>query len=339
MKEHLYLDRNERVEPFPNHVMSDIAKIISKIDINLYPEVGLFYEKLSTWLECESNQIFVTEGVSGAIKSIIETITKPGDQIIFPWPSFAMYPVYAEMHQLEFSSVSYDASYKLNINDIYNKISDRTSIVFLPNPNVPIDELMSLDVLSKLSKKCAKHGALLVVDEVYHPFSDVTAIDIFQEHDNLLVMRSFSKAFGLAGTRVGYIVGNQNLVNYVSKTRTGYETNALSMKVVEYFLDNYVHIENHVESVKSGLQYFKNGMRNLEIDTIGGKNSNFVFVALKSVENTNKLLGLLKDEDIYVRGGWGKPLDDGFSVTGASVDTMEVLLERVRHHYPLLREL
>ena len=320
----LFLDRNERCIPFSNELIESLSKKLKDVPLSLYPELGQFYKKLSVWLSFPEDQIYLTEGVSGAIKSLIETLTLPGKHnIIFPFPTFALYPVYCKMFDVEAKMVSYTKGYDLEFSRLIQLIDDSTAIVFLPNPNMPIEGTVSINELEVLAEQCSKYEAILAIDEVYYPYDGPTAIELISKYDNIFVMRSFSKAFGLAGIRLGYLLGSAENIDYVSKTRTGYETNSVSMEIAMFFIDNYQIILDYVGKVKNGLEYLKIMLTELGIESNGGTSGNFLFVNLYDASLVAKIVGQLIEKRIYIRHGWPSPYDTGFTVSGAPISIME----------------
>ena len=320
----IFLDRNERSLLYDSKIIDTLFHHLKNVNFGLYPELEPFYEKLSEWLDIPTDQIYVTEGVSGAIKSLVETLTIPGKHnIVFPYPTFAMYPVYCEMFSVEPRMVGYTSSYELDYKSLIDSIDKNTAIVFLPNPNMPIEGTLSINEIIDLVKQCNKYETILAVDEVYYPFGGPTTIELINEYENIFVMRSFSKAFGLAGIRVGYLLGSGQNIDYVSKTRTGYESNSFSMEIASFFIDHYDVILNFVEEVKDGLRYLKRELDKLSIEYNGGETGNFIYVNLGNTELANDIVRRLKDRQIYIRGGWPEPFDAGFSVTGAPKEIME----------------
>jgi histidinol-phosphate aminotransferase len=320
----LFLDRNERVIPYDSNVVEALSERLSKVSLSLYPELVPFYHKISSWLEIPTECIYVTEGVSGAIKSLMETLSNPGDNVVCPTPTFALYPVFSQMFQLEHRTVGYTDDYQLNVTRLLELIDERTSIVFLPNPNMPISGTLTLKQISLIAESCEKYNAYLAVDEVYYPYGGPTAIGLIQKHKNLFVMRSFSKAFGLAGIRVGYLLGNPEQIDYVSTTRTGYETNSVSMEIASYFMDHFYLIEEYIEQVKGGLSYLKSELDNLELEHNGGNHGNYLYVELKNEELAQHIVNALRAKYIYIRGGWPSPYSTGISITGAPVSKMKI---------------
>jgi len=315
--EGVFLDRNERVIPYSTEIIEALSQRLAKIRFNLYPELVPFYQKLSTWLEIPADCIYVTEGVSGAIKALMETIANPGDNVVCPTPTFALYPVYSQMFQLEHRTVGYTDDYQLDVARLLRLIDDHTSIVFLPNPNAPISGTLTLEQIASIAKLCEKHNAVLAVDEVYYPFGGPTAISLISDYDNLFVLRSFSKAFGLAGIRVGYLLGNHKQVDHVSKTRAGYETNTASIEIASFFIERFHLIEEYIQQVKEGFAYLKNELNQLGLEYNGGNEGNFLFVNLKDKMLALNIVQSLRKKNIYIRGGWPDPYSAGVSITGA----------------------
>ena len=325
----ILLDRNERVIPYSDKTMRLLGKKISGLRMNLYPDLEIFYKKLAKWLSVSRDKLYITEGVSGAIKSLIETIAGPRGTIVFPAPTFALYPVYARMFDLAYRTFGYTKGYKVDIKKVKSLIDKKTSIVFLPNPNVPIEGTVDLKEIASLARHCARNNAFLAIDEVYFPFGGPTAINLIDSFDNLFVMRSFSKAFGLPSIRLGFLAGTRKNIEYVSKTRGGYETNALSAGVVSFFIDNEHLVKSYVRSVKAGLVYLKRELKRLGLESNGGNASNFVYVNLGDKKRLEITVAALKKRKIHVRAGWPEPYSSGFCVTAGPENIMRKFVKEL----------
>ena len=321
----IFLDRNERAVPYDNKINRLLSKYLEKINLNLYPEMDPFYIKLSNWLKVNKDEIYITEGVSGAIKGLIETLTLPGENnIVFPYPTFALYPVYCKMFDVKFKFINYKQNYALDFEQLIGAVDKNTSIVFLPNPNTPIEGTIGIDKIKTLANHCNKKNVMLVLDEVYYPFGDITGIELIKEFDNVLIMRSFSKAFGLAGIRLGYLIGNSENISYVSKTRTGYESNSVSMSIASFYIDRYDIVLDYVQQVKEGLEFLKHKLNAIEIEYNGGDSGNSIYLNLKDAFLAKNIVESLITKNIYVRGNWPAPFNRGFSVTGAPINIMKI---------------
>ncbi|MCM8790605.1 MAG: histidinol-phosphate aminotransferase family protein [Candidatus Omnitrophica bacterium] len=326
----LYLDRNERVVPFDKETMHAICDRIARSNFNLYPDIMPFYDRLASWLGIGKERLYITEGVSGAIKSLIESIASPGDNIIFPLPTFALYPVYCRMFGVDYKTFGYTSEYRLDIEKMMSLLDEKTSFLFIPNPNVPIEGTLGTEEMRHIAKRCLENNTFFVVDEVYFEFGPPGAMKLIDEFENIFIMRSFSKAFGLAGIRLGYLIGPARYIDYVSKTRTGYETNTLSMAVAGYFLENYHIVKNYVKDIRDGLEYLKGELDALGVEHNGGEASNFLYIEMHSKKRSADVVEGLRLRKVYVRGGWPAPYDTGFSVTAAPRPIMEIFVSQFR---------
>ena len=136
-------------------------------------------------------------------------------------------------------------------------------------------------------------------------------------------MRSFSKAFGLAGARIGYIVSNKIKIKVFSNTKGGYETNMLSATAVNFILDHNILTKTYVKDVSQGFLYLKK-LRDFGINYYGGSNSNFIFIDLDNKFLAKKIYNKLKINKIIVRYGYPKPFDKGILVTGCPLNEMKI---------------
>ena len=327
-KKSLFLDRNEKFTELNSKAKARLLKNIKKINLGLYPNVEGFYKKLSKWLNLERDNIFITEGVSGAIKNIIECYTVSGkSNIIFPYPTFALYPVFCKLFNLKQKKIFYTKDHQIKFNSLLDSIDKNTAIVFLPNPNIPIEGNLSRSQILLLIKKCKKFKVILAIDEVYYPFNDFTFLKLIKKYKYLLIMRSFSKAYGLAGIRLGYIIGNKEVIKYIAKFRGGYETNSTSITIASFFIDNKREVLKYIQEVKRGFRLFKKLLKLNHLSFVGGNNGNFIYVILKNKKVANTIINKLKAKRILVRGDWPKPYDNGILVTGTTYNNFKKFIK------------
>lgn len=326
----LRLDRNERVDDYAPEVINGILNSFSAYDFSAYPEINSLYAKLAQWIDIDSECILLTAGSDAGIKQIIEMLSNEGDKIIVPSPTFSMYEVYCHMYNRNFVEISYSPTdFSIDLESIYNSIDETTALVFLPNPNQPIDTLNSIEIIEKLAIHCLKNNTFLVVDEAYYLFSDISAVNLTQKYDNILVLRTFSKAFGLAGIRLGYILGNKKNIDYLEKTRHMVEANTLSVKSAEYMLENIHYVHDYVKTIKQSQQYLKEELMNMHINCIG-TNANFIFINLQSQERRDDAITYLKSKRIYVRGGFKEPWNSFIRVSVGTKEKMKIFIKEFK---------
>ncbi len=320
----LNLDRNEKIVNLNENYKKKLSKYLTNLDINLYPNLDPVYKKLSKFLKLDKKNILITEGVSGAIKNILDSTSfNKKTEIIAPNPSFALYKIYSKIYNVKLKTYNYDSNFNLKVEDIYKLVTKNTSIVFLTFPNIPVEGNLNLSIIKKLAEFLYKKKILFVIDEVYFPFNKFSTISLTKKFNNLVVMRSFSKAHGLAGARIGYMISEKKKIRIFSNTKGGYETNVLSAAALHFVLDNYDLTKKYVRDVARGFLFLKNELKDLNIDYYGGKNSNFIFINFAKKTLCKKIFKKLKQYKIAVRYGYPKPFDKGILLTGCPLKEMK----------------
>jgi histidinol-phosphate aminotransferase len=171
-------------------------------------------------------------------------------------PSYQMYPVYARMFGGVPVQIPVRPDLAVDFDDLVTKAA-RSKILWLANPNQPSGTVIPLDQVTSLARQVAHANTLVVVDEAYYPFSSETVLDQIVEHDNLIVVRTFSKAFGLAGVRLGFVAGPEAVVNALFKVRTSFDINALAIAAGEWALDHPEIIASYVNETSRSAEVLR----------------------------------------------------------------------------------
>ncbi len=208
--------------------------------LSIYPDLTPLYRKISNFCSLKEENILVTSGIDGALKTIWEVSTRKSDKVGVLGPTYAMYSVYSKIFQTSLTEITYDPeTLRLKWNDLIDFIKLKPKVIFIPNPNQPIEDNLDLNKIEELTKKAKDLETLIVIDEAYFLFGADTAIDLVNNYDNLVVTRTFSKGFGVPSIRTGFIASNEENMTIFSKTRFAHEANALNTAVVEYMLEYY----------------------------------------------------------------------------------------------------
>ena len=179
----------------------------------------------------------LTSGIDGGLKTIFETLTKPGDKICALYPSYGMYEVFSKIFKTKFIKINYNLkSLKLNKKELEKQINKKPRILILPNPNQPIEDYLDQDYLKKITLMCKKNRVILVVDEAYFMFGSQSSINLANKNKNLIILRSFSKSFGLPSIRLGFMISHSENIKFFDLYRLTYESNYLTDSVANYFL-------------------------------------------------------------------------------------------------------
>ena len=158
----------------------------------------------------------------------------------------------------------------------------------IANPNQPIETIIKTDELKKLCELTNKMNIFLIIDEAYYHFNNTTAQKLVKKFNNLIVVRTFSKAFGLAGLRIGYCISNKKIINYMRIIKPIFEINSINIKVLSYFLKNLYLMKNYVNEINESRNYLIKSFRNTRVE-IYGKYSNSVLIKYINNRNTIKI--------------------------------------------------
>ena len=164
---------------------------------------------MSKKLKISSENLVFTAGSDQAIKNTFELFYEKNKNVITIDPTFAMVDIYCKIFKTKQIKIGYEKNLKLRIDDIYKSINKKTCLVILANPNSPTGTLIKKNDLIKIIKKAQKFNAKVLLDEAYYEFSNYNFLSKIKIYKNLIIIRTFSKIFGFAGLRSGYVVSNK----------------------------------------------------------------------------------------------------------------------------------
>ena len=313
IKNGILLDRNERVESFDNKTYKKILKSISRYSINATPDIQALYKKLSKTFKIKKENIYIGQGITELMSQIIFSLVKKNEEVIFMDPTYPMYEVLCKLHGVNFKKWKFDANFKLDIKDLKKIISKKTKVLFIVNPNLPIEYELTKSQKKK-STRSVKNNTILAYDEAYFHFGSKSEIKNSLNKD-IIVMRTFSKAWGLPSIRLGFLVTNKKLRDYLSKCRSLVETNAFTFQVAMWALKNKYILNQHVRQIKQGSKYILNKFRKSGQTFIGGSVTNAILVKLKNRNEVYKLKKFMEKKKIYVRTNFKDRINNYFRIS------------------------
>ena len=326
----LRLNRNERVQ---NWTAGFIAKIFSEVPdyaLSVYPDSSQMYDKLAVFLDVPSDRLLLSSGIDGAIKVIFDILLIAGDRIGVLSPTYAMYQVYSNIYQVEMQEIGYDLdTLKLDREALNAFIDTGPRLIFIPNPNQPIEDPLTIEDMAEISARAEKNNVIIVFDEAYFHFGCQTALSLLETYKNTIVMRTFSKAFGVPSIRLGYMVSCAENMNVLSKSRQAYESNFLTDTVATYLLDHFELVTDYVQQVCSGRGYLKDQLKDFGINAHGDV-ANYLLLDLENVELRDSLNTYLTNDDIYVKGNYRAPMEKYMLVTCGPQEKMERLVNAIK---------
>jgi len=304
--EYVRLDRNEQVSPVPEEQRTAMLASLHPNIFNAYPDPSPVYERLAKLHGVSESELFVTGGSDTAIRRIFETFVRPGDGILQPDPSYAMYQVYTDFFQGRAMLVPYAADRTLSEERLMEGIRQRPRLLLVANPDQPTGTAQRPEMLQRLAAAAREHDVVMIVDEAYHPFHPDSALAWRAQYDNVLVTRTFSKVGGLAGLRIGYLVGNPTLVDWVQRCRGSYEVNGVAIGMACYVLDHPEMQREHLRSVEAGREVLRAAAGRLGLG-FPPCSTNFQLLEFQPGAPLQAIVDALKVEGYLIKGPFRSP--------------------------------
>ena len=241
--------------------------------IRLYPDPlsSHLRERIALRHNLDPDQVIVGNGSDDLLNLVIRAVAEPGDRIVAPVPSYALYPVLAAIQGCEMVEIPLGDGFALPVRQMS---SARGAITFVASPNNPAGTHYSLDDMCWLAERCD----CLVVDEAYVEFADADRMELVRRFDNVCITRSFSKAFGLAGMRVGYAVGPPSLIAAMYKVKDSYNVGRLAQVAALAALDDMEWAIAHWKTIRDRRDAFAASVRATFGLHVYPSDANFVFV-------------------------------------------------------------
>ena len=212
----IWLDKNENNDDYLKKRYLSIFKKIQFADISAYPDLTETYKKVSSFLNLNPKQIYLTAGSDLAIKSTFEAFVSSKDKVLITNPSYAMYEIYCKLFNAKIISVDYTFNNKkpyLDINKIIFAIKDqKPKLICIPNPDSPTGQIINKKNLEKIINVSKKNKGLVLIDEAYYLFYKKSLVSSIKKYSNVIITRSASKAMAIAGLRVGILISNPSLI-------------------------------------------------------------------------------------------------------------------------------
>lgn len=288
---YLKLDSNEN-DFGPSPKVIEALQSIEPADIQYYPFYGKLLQKLADFHGVNIDNVILTAGADEAINAVLGAFLEYDQTVLSVEPSFIMPKIYAKINGLNYKEVSYKQKWKFPTDEFIKSI-DNVDFVVLTTPNSPTGETIERDVIEKVVEKAGDRTAQnipILIDETYGNYSGVTNIDLIKTHENIFVIRSFSKDFALAGLRLGYVISDSKNIKHLRKYLSPYNVSTLTVKAGLAALDDIPYFEKIKSEMEESKKVLTQGLEKLGgmvyssqtnfICADFGKNADFVYHTL-----------------------------------------------------------
>jgi histidinol-phosphate aminotransferase len=275
----LRLDINENIAGWPESVIREVLSSITPGDLATYPETHALYAGIARRHGVTTGHVLVANGSELVIRSVFEAFLGPGSELLILDPSFAMFEVYGRLYGADIVKVPFGPRLDASVEAVLGRLTSKTRVVAIANPNNPTGTVFSPADLLAITTRAADLDCLVLVDEAYFYFYRETMAPLVAEFGNLIVTRTFSKAFGLAGVRIGYALGAPAVMEIVQKLQPIDHASVFAVKFGQYAIEHEELAWEYAREVAAGKTYLVEALRALGLVVVDS-HANFILVDL-----------------------------------------------------------
>src|ERR1035437_2115141 len=315
----ILLDANE-------NSFGSVVEVIGET-LNRYPDPHQLSmrKRLGTYLGISFHKLFFGVGSDEIIDLIIRIFCEPGkDSIMILEPTYGMYKVAADINDVRSETILLNDNFDIDTEAVINNWNNRIKIIFLCSPNNPTGNLLNKNSIEELLQKTE---SIIVVDEAYIDFAGDgnSCLDLINNYPNLVLLRTFSKAWGLAGIRLGYCICDEEIINYLFKIKAPYNINSLTRKAFHEAFSNISKKDEFVSSILAVKQYIIEELNKItNIEKLFPSDTNYILIKIQDAVSVQKLLA---NEGVIIRDRSNQPgLENCLRITVGTHEQNEQLL-------------
>ena len=302
----LRLDFNENTFGASPRVIERL-RLVTAEGLTKYPEREPAERIVAKHFGLQGEQVVLTNGVDEAIHLMCCAFLEPEDEALIATPSFFMYDVSVQMMTPNLRKVQADSSLEFPFDRFMAAITGRTKLIIVASPNNPTGAVVGREHL--LAIAAAAPQAVLMVDEAYYHFDGASVMDDLATVRNLIVARTFSKAYGLANLRIGMLAGNPELLKYVRKVSSPYNVNGVALDCLPIGLADEKYVAWYSEQVRVGRGRMMDGLRKLGVPFFP---SHANFVLMNIGPKHKEFVSAMRTHGVLLRDRSTDPGCDGY---------------------------
>lgn len=303
--EYYRYDMNENPEGLPKEFVDSVLREITPEFLSVYPEPDKFLIKYAAFLGVDYENLLPTNGSDMAIRYLLETFGEINKEVVTVSPSFEMYGVNCSILGFKHVPVEYESDLTISIDKIIDSITDDTRIVVLLNPNNPVGNVYTEEELQRIVARSREVGAIVVIDEAYYYFYDKTFLNYALTEKNVVILRTFSKLMSLAACRLGVIISNPQIIEYVKRGRLTFDVNAIALLFAERLIEHPDIIDSMIEKEIEGKQYT---LERLQEKGYESKDCRGNYILVRPRKKANEVASVLEEEKKVLVHAYKNPL-------------------------------
>ncbi|MFO7889828.1 MAG: histidinol-phosphate transaminase [bacterium] len=320
------LNQNESPFDIPEELKNEIWKNFQKIEWNRYPA---FYPKklidtISGIIDYPSYGIVAGNGSSELIQITLASFCSAGDTVSLITPGFLLYSRIAAVLGLEINSIPLKENFKFDVESIIEN-SQASDILVLINPNNPTGTVLNYDETEEIIKNL---DIPIILDEAYYEFYDIDTLSLLHKYENLMIIRTFSKALGLAGLRIGYLLAKPEYADHIEKAKLIFTVDSFQQIAGELMFTKRNLVKKAVETIKKERNKVFDGLKNIKNIKPVPSHTNFIFFKVKG-KSAAYVTKKLEQRKILVRYAPKPVIEDYIRVTIGTSEENDIFLKNL----------
>ena len=302
------LDLNENLAVAYDMMGKMLLEVCRDVDIRFYPPLygAIALKAISTFFDFSESEILVGNGADGVLDSLMKVFVKEGAKVVVVEPTFSMYAYFTQLYGGKKITALLGPSFELNVDKVLEKCDRQTSLLVICSPNNPTGNQFKKEDMERIAEE---FDGVVVVDETYVDFAKYTVMDWATDLDNLVVLRSFSKVFGLAGIRFGYLVSNKSIVEYVKRATPPFDVNVVTQHFIVRALQNWSYFQQQMKYIIEERKWLRSALAKIDGIIPYPSETNFVlFRVTKGNLSSSTLKDRLKSRNVLVKDRGNLPL-------------------------------
>lgn len=293
----LRLDFNENTVGCSPRVLGRLRSLTAE-DLARYPERQPIEAAVANFLGVSESELLLTNGVDEAIHLLCQTYLSPGDETLIVVPTYSMYRIYMSAAGAQVISIPAETNFQIPIKALCDRITNRTRLIALANPNNPTGTFTPAEQLLEIARSAP--AASILIDEAYFEFSGKALLPRRCECPNIFITRTFSKAYGLAGLRIGVLIGDAGQMPSLRRICSPYNVNAIALACLPEAIADQNYIERYVAETLQSRARLESALKSHAI-TYWPSQANFVLARVGSKSDSQAFVEQMRRRGILVR--------------------------------------
>ena len=324
-KTHNLIKLNTNENPYPPSTLAIKAmqaEASEKLRLYPDPESSDLKQCLADYYDVKSNQVFIGNGSDEVLAHCFQALLKHDKPLLFPDITYSFYPVYSQLYKIEYKQIPLDREFNIQLNDFY---PENGGVIF-PNPNAPTGKLLELHEIETFLDNNTE--SVVVVDEAYIDFGGETAIKLIDKYPNLLVIQTLSKSRSLAGLRVGFAIGQADLIEALERVKNSFNSYPMDRfstagAMAAFKDDDY--FKQQCQKIIDSREWLNEQLVELGFNVVPSK-TNFIFSSHE--EHSAETIALkLREKKIIVRHFKQERIENYLRITVGTQEECQALVE------------